>query len=89
MDRVGIMPLNLYESETVLKPVNLNSLICAERVPRKSDELPNSNKNASFPPEAPDNEQVDSFSDSDSEEEVNSDLETTMNNWFVRADWEE
>ena len=26
MDRVGTFPLNLYESETVLKPVNLNSL---------------------------------------------------------------
>ena len=24
MDRAGTLPLNLYETETVLKPVNLN-----------------------------------------------------------------
>ena len=33
MDRAGTLPLNLYETETVLKPVNLNSLIGVERVP--------------------------------------------------------
>ena len=26
MDRAGTLPLNLHETETVLKPVNLNSL---------------------------------------------------------------
>ena len=30
MDRAGTLPLNLYETETVLKPVNLNSLIGVE-----------------------------------------------------------
>ena len=80
MDRAGTLPLNLYEAETVLKPVNLNSLIGVERVPSKSDEPPNSNEDASLPPESPSNEQVDSFSasdsDTDSEEELNSALET-------------
>ena len=33
MDRAGTLPLNLYETETVLKPVNLNSMIGVERVP--------------------------------------------------------
>ena len=74
------MPLNLYETETVLKPVNLNSLIGVERVPSESDGPPNSNEDASLPPESPNNERVDSFSasdsDSDSEEEVDSALET-------------
>ena len=80
MDRAGTLPLNLYETETVLKPVNLNSLIGVERVPSESDEPPNSNEDASLPPESPNNERVDSFSasdsDSDSEEEVDSALET-------------
>ena len=78
MDREGTLPLNLYETETVLKPVNLNSLIGVERVPSESDEPPNSNEDASLPPESPNNERVDSFSasDSDSEEEVDSALET-------------
>jgi len=58
----------------------LNSLIGTQRVPRKSDEPPNLNEDASLPPETPDNEQVDSFSDSDSEEEVYSAFETTTNN---------
>ena len=76
------MPLNLYETETVLKPVNLNSLMGVEKGPCKSDEPPNSNEDAQFnlPPESPINERVDSFSasDSDSEsgEEVDSALET-------------
>ena len=76
MDRAGTLPLNLYETETVLKPVN--SLIGVERVPSESDEPPNSNEDASLPPESPNNERVDSFSasDSDSEEEVDSALET-------------
>ena len=72
MDRVG----------TVLKPVNLNSLKAVERVPSESDEPPNSNEDVSLPPKSPNNEQVDSFSardsDSDSEEEVDSALETTL-----------
>ena len=76
MDRAGTLPLNLYETETVLKPVNLNSLIGVERVPSESDEPPNSNEDASLPPESPNNERVESFSasdsDSDSEEEVDS-----------------
>ena len=80
MDRAGTLPLNLYETETVLKPVNLNSLIGVERVPSESDEPPNSNEDASLPPESPNNERVESFSasdsDSDSEEEVDSALET-------------
>ena len=33
MDRAGILPLNLYETDTVLKPVNVNLLIGVERVP--------------------------------------------------------
>ena len=44
MDRAGTLPLNWYETETVLKPVNLNSLIGIERIPRESDEPPNSNE---------------------------------------------
>ena len=82
MDRASTLPLNLYETETVLKPVNLNSLMGVEKGPCKSDEPPNSNEDAQFnlPPESPINERVDSFSasDSDSEsgEEVDSALET-------------
>ena len=66
------------ETETVLKPVNLNSLIGVDRVRSEIDEPPNSNEDASLPPESPNNERVDSFSasDSDSEEEVDSALET-------------
>ena len=64
-------------------PVNLNSLIGIERVPSESDEPPNSNEDAwvSVPPESTNNEQVESFSDSDSDsvEEVDSTLLTTMN----------
>ena len=71
MDRAGTLPLNLYETETVLKPVNLNSLKAVERVPSENDEPPNSNEDVSLPPKSPNNEQVDCFSasDSDSEEE--------------------
>jgi len=47
IDREGILPLNFYESDTVLKPVNLNLMIGIERVPSESDELPNSNEVAS------------------------------------------
>ena len=61
MDRAGTLPLNLYETETVLKPVNLNPLIGVERVQSESDE------DSSLPPESADNEQVDRFSDSDSD----------------------
>ena len=82
MDRAGTLPLNLYETETVLKPVNLSSLKAAERVPSESDEPPNSNEDVSLPPKSPNNEQVDSFSasdsDSNSKEEVDSALETTL-----------
>ena len=78
MDREGTLPLNLYETETVLKPVK--SLIGVERVPSESDEPPNSNEDDSLPPESPNNEWVNSFSasdsDGDSEEEVDSALET-------------
>ena len=66
MDRPGTLPLNLYETETVLKPVK-NSLIGIERVPSESDEPPYSNEDASFSA---------SDSDSDSKEEVDSALET-------------
>ena len=79
MDRAGTLPLNLYETERVLKPVK-NSLIGIERVPSESDEPPYSNEDASLPPKSPNNEWVDSFSasdsDSDSKEEVDSALET-------------
>ena len=82
MDRAGTLPLNLYETETVLKPVNLNSLKAVERVPSESDEPPNSNEDVSLPLKSPKNEQVDSFSasdsDSNSKEEVDSALETTL-----------
>ena len=82
MDRAGTLPLNLDETETILKPVNLNSLKGEERVPSESDEPPNSNEGVSLPPKSPNNEQVDSFSasdsDSDSEEEVDTTLETTL-----------
>ncbi|KAL9958519.1 hypothetical protein ACROYT_G035546 [Oculina patagonica] len=48
----------------------------------KSDELPNSNEDASLPLRTPNNELVDSFSasdsDSDSEGKVDSTLETTL-----------
>ena len=64
MDRAGTSPLNLYGTDTVLKPINLNLLISVERVLSESDEPPNSNEDASLP-ESPNNEQVDSFSDSD------------------------
>ena len=38
MDRVGTLPLNLYETETVFKLVNSKSLKGAERVPSECDE---------------------------------------------------
>ena len=78
MDRASTLPLNLYETETVLNPVNLNSLMGVEKGPCKSDEPPNSNEDAQFnlPPESPINERVDSFSASESGEEVDSALET-------------
>ena len=81
MDRAGTLPLNLYETETVWKPVNLNSLKGVERIPNESNEPANSNKDASLPPESPNNELVDSLSSSDSdpeEEVVDSALETTL-----------
>jgi len=63
MDGAGTLPLNLslHETETVLKPVNLNSLKAVQRVPSESDEPPNSNEDVSLPPKSPNNEQVDSF----------------------------
>ena len=82
MDRAGTLPLNLYETETVLKPVNLTSLKAVERVPSESDKPPNSNEDVILPPKSPNNEQVDSLSssnsDSNSKEEVDSALETTV-----------
>ena len=49
IDGESILPLDFYESDTVLtwKPVNLNLMIGVERVPSESDELPNSNEVAS------------------------------------------
>ena len=41
MNRAGTLPLNLFKTETVLKPVNLNLLKAVERVPSESDEPPN------------------------------------------------
>ena len=76
------LPLNLYETETVLKPVNLNSLKGAARVPSERVEPSNSDEDVRLPPHAqsPNNKQTDNFSasDSDSEEEVDSTLETTL-----------
>ena len=66
MGRAGTLPLNLYETETVLKQVI----------------SPLTHEDVSLPPKSPNNEEVDSFSasdsDSDSEEEVVSVLETTL-----------
>ena len=55
MDRAGTLPLilHVHETETVLKPVNLNSLKGVERVPSESDEPPNSNEGVSLPPKSP------------------------------------
>ena len=56
MDRAGTLPLNLHETETVLKPaVNLNSLKGTERVPSERDEPPNSNEDVRLPPQSPNN----------------------------------
>ena len=52
MDRAGIWPLNLYETDTVLKPVNVNLLIGVERVASEHDELSNSIEDASLPESA-------------------------------------
>ena len=49
MDRASTLPLNLYETDAVLKLVNLNLLIDVERVPSESNEPPNSNEDASLP----------------------------------------
>ena len=49
MNRAGTLPLNLYESDTFSKLVNLNLLIDVERLPRESDETPYSNEDASLP----------------------------------------
>ena len=49
MDGAGTLRLNLYETNTVLKPVILNLLIGVERVASESDEPPNSNEDASLP----------------------------------------
>ena len=70
MDRAGTLPLNLYETETVWKPVNFNSQKGVERISTESNEPAYSNEDASLPPESPNNEQVDSFSSSDSESEL-------------------
>lgn len=43
MDRASTLPLNLYETETVLKLVNLNSLEGVERLPNESNEPAKSN----------------------------------------------
>ena len=58
----------------------MNSLKGVERVPNDSDKPPNSNDDVRLPPMYPNNEQVDIFnaSDSDSEEEAQSALETTL-----------
>ena len=67
MDRVGTLSLTLYKAETVLKPVNLNSLKGVEKVTSESDGPPYSNEDVSLPPKSPENEQVDNFSASHSE----------------------
>ena len=48
MDTAGTLSLNLYETDTVLKLINLNLLIDVERVPSEIDESPNSNEDANF-----------------------------------------
>ena len=48
MDRASTLPLNLYETNAVLKLVNLNLLIDVERVPSESNEPPNSNEDGQF-----------------------------------------
>ena len=65
-----------------MKPVNLNLQIGEKRVRGEGDEPPNSNEYVSLP-ESPNKEQVQRFSDcnsdSDSEEEVDNALEAAMN----------
>ena len=76
MDRAGILPLNLYENDTVLKPVNVNLLIGVERVPRENDE-----PSCLIQMRTPVYQSLlDSFSDSDSDsaEEVDGAPERTM-----------
>lgn len=60
MNRVGTVPLKLYETETVLKPVNLNLVMSHLRF----------KVGCQFTTrvlESPNNEQVDSFRASDNE----------------------
>ena len=49
MDTAGTLSLNVYETNTVLKLINLNLLIDVERVPSEIGESPNSNEDANFP----------------------------------------
>ena len=50
--RAYIKP-TVYETETVLKSVNLNSLKGLQRVPSESDEPRNSNQDVSLLPKSP------------------------------------
>ena len=93
MDRVGTLPLNLYEKESVLKPLDLNEVL--KRV--ASEPLQANNSTALEPTDGSSGlnneellsekndertEQVDSFSasdtDSDSEEDADDALATTL-----------
>ena len=58
MDRACTLPLNLYKTETVLKPVNFYFEFTKrrKRVPSESDEPPNSNEDVSLPPKSPNSE---------------------------------
>lgn len=93
MDRVGTLPLNLYEKESVLKPLDLNEVL--KRV--ASEPLQENNSTALEPTDGSSSlnneelliegndertEQVDSFSasdaESDSEEDTDDALVTTL-----------
>ena len=86
MDMAGTLPLNLCETETVLKPVNLNSLKGMERVPNENVEPRNQmmmsvtvyDDVSDVPGQRTGGEDSFSASDSDSEEEVDATLETAL-----------
>lgn len=62
MYTTGTLSLNVYETNTVLKLINLNLLIDVERVPSEIGESPN--EEANFP-QSPKNKQIDCVSDND------------------------
>ena len=49
MYTAGTLSLNVYETNTALKLINLNLLMVVERVPSETGESPNSNKEGNFP----------------------------------------